>query len=58
MSQSLILPMMEQGQIFDTSKMREWLTTQRSLMPTPIIEPHHAILLSKIGGAPWPARGS
>jgi len=35
MSQSLILPMMEQGQIFDTSKMREWLTTQRSLMPTP-----------------------
>ncbi|MDH4552696.1 hypothetical protein E8E68_22645 [Pseudomonas sp. BN607] len=45
-SQLLILAMMDQGQIFDTSKMREWLTTQRSLMPTSIIEPHHALRLS------------
>ncbi|WP_313739089.1 hypothetical protein [Pseudomonas sp.] len=45
MSQALILQMMEEGQIFDSSKMRAWLTHQRSLVPVPSIEFSHAILM-------------
>ncbi len=45
MSQALILVMMEEGQIFDTARMREWLTTRRSVVPVPSIELHHAILV-------------
>ncbi|WP_296268040.1 hypothetical protein [Pseudomonas sp. UBA6562] len=45
MSQALILQMMEEGQIFDSSKMRAWLTRQRSLVAVPSIEFSHAILM-------------
>ncbi len=45
MSQTLILAMMEQGQIFDTPKMRAWLSTRRDVAPIPTIESHHAILV-------------
>jgi len=46
MSQTLVLVMMEEGQIFDTLRMREWLTTRRSCVSIPAIEPHHAILVT------------
>ncbi|WP_201207557.1 hypothetical protein [Pseudomonas sp. S37] len=44
MSQTLILVMMEEGQIFDTVRMREWLTARRVLVPVPSIDHHQAIL--------------
>ncbi|MCU1723137.1 MULTISPECIES: hypothetical protein [Pseudomonas] len=45
MSQTLILSMMEEGQIFDARKMREWLDGQRGRVPVPSIEVHEAILM-------------
>ncbi len=44
MSQSLILEMMEEGQIFDTERMRAWLVSRRQLMPIPTIDASQAIL--------------
>jgi hypothetical protein len=44
MSQTLILLMMEEGQIFDTARMREWLTARRVQVPVPSIDHHQAIL--------------
>ncbi|MFG0409858.1 hypothetical protein [Pseudomonas sp. NY5710] len=44
MSQSLILAMMDEGQIFDTERMREWLVEQRGQVPVPDIDHNHAIL--------------
>ncbi|GAB1619879.1 hypothetical protein PSN_5649 [Pseudomonas sp. NGC7] len=46
MSQTLVLVMMEEGQIFDTRRMREWLITRRGCVSIPVIEPHHAILVT------------
>ncbi|MFF7065682.1 hypothetical protein [Pseudomonas sp. NPDC008258] len=45
MSQALILVMMEEGQIFDTGRMREWLSTQRGQVPIPAIDHAQAILV-------------
>lgn len=45
MSQDLILVMMEEGQIFDTVRMREWLMANRSLVPVPCIDHPQAILM-------------
>lgn len=45
-SQSLVLMLMEQGQIFDTVKMRQWLDTQRMTIESPSIEIHEALLLA------------
>ncbi|MGV8917300.1 MAG: hypothetical protein ACOH2R_05830 [Pseudomonas sp.] len=44
-SQALVLTLMEQGQIFDTEKMRRWLDTQRITVPVPSIEVHEALLV-------------
>ncbi|MDG9874467.1 hypothetical protein N7592_14885 [Pseudomonas juntendi] len=44
MSQSLILAMMDEGQIFDTERMRKWLIVQRGQVPVPDIDHEHAIL--------------
>ena len=44
MSQALILLMMEEGQIFDTERMRAWLVSRRELMPIPTIDHSQAIL--------------
>ncbi|AGN81751.1 MULTISPECIES: hypothetical protein [Pseudomonas] len=44
MSQALILVMMEEGQIFDTARMREWLAARRVLVPVPSIDHTQAIL--------------
>ncbi|HDS0916632.1 TPA: hypothetical protein QEM85_000600 [Pseudomonas putida] len=44
MSQALILVMMEEGQIFDTARMREWLAARRALVPVPSIDHTQAIL--------------
>jgi len=46
MSQSLILVMMEEGQIFDTERMRAWLASRREEVSIPSIEHHQAILVS------------
>ncbi|MFV3377871.1 MULTISPECIES: hypothetical protein [Pseudomonas] len=46
MSQTLVLVMMEEEQIFDTPRMREWLITRRGCVSVPVIEPHHAILVT------------
>ncbi|MQG95615.1 hypothetical protein F6X59_23270 [Pseudomonas sp. MN1F] len=45
MSQSLILRMMEEGQIFDAERMRQWLTSRRDVIPVPCIDHGQAILL-------------
>ncbi|MFZ5937551.1 MULTISPECIES: hypothetical protein [Pseudomonas] len=45
MSKSLILLMMEEGQIFDTERMREWLVSRRDVMPVPSIDHGQAILM-------------
>ncbi|MFV3402731.1 hypothetical protein ACNFIC_02075 [Pseudomonas sp. NY15463] len=45
MSQALILMMMEQGQIFDTPRMRAWLASRRDQGAVPSIERSHAILM-------------
>ncbi|MBV4514747.1 hypothetical protein ACF8R4_17375 [Pseudomonas sp. FYR_2] len=44
MSQTLILAMMEEGQIFDTARMREWLRARRVQDAVPSIDHHQAIL--------------
>ena len=44
MSQTLILVMMEEGQIFDTVRMREWLALRRVVVPVPSIDQPEAIL--------------
>ena len=44
MSQTLILVMMEEGQIFDTERMRARLVSRRELMPIPTIDHSQAIL--------------
>ncbi|MCO7505910.1 MULTISPECIES: hypothetical protein [unclassified Pseudomonas] len=45
MSQTLILAMMDEGQIFDACKMRQWLEMRRGVMPIPTIDVHEAILV-------------
>ncbi len=45
MSQALILTMMEEGQIFDTARMRQWLLVSRDSMPVPSIDRAQAILM-------------
>lgn len=45
MSQTLILTMMDEGQIFDACKMRQWLHTRRCVVPIPTIDVHEAILV-------------
>ncbi|MBF8638691.1 hypothetical protein ACSFEV_07785 [Pseudomonas fulva] len=45
MSQALILTMMEEGQIFDTARMRQWLMVSRDSMPVPSIDRAQAILM-------------
>ncbi|MFJ4349234.1 hypothetical protein [Pseudomonas sp. NPDC089401] len=45
MSQALILSMMDEGQIFDAEKMRQWLQLQRSVEAIPTIAVHEAILV-------------
>lgn len=44
-SRALVLMLMEQGQIFDVSKMRSWLTEKRKLVDIPAIEIHEALLV-------------
>jgi len=44
MSQALILAMMDEGQIFDTARMREWLAARRVLVSVPSIDQPQAIL--------------
>ena len=43
MSQALILLMMDEGQIFDTGLMRQWLTARRDLEAIPVIDHRQAI---------------
>lgn len=45
MSQALILVMMEEGQIFDTARMRAWLTDRRAGVAVPTIDHGQAILM-------------
>lgn len=42
---ALILTLMEQGQIFDVDKTREWLPRQRLKVAVPCIEIHEALLV-------------
>jgi len=49
MSQALIRVMMEEGQIFDTERMREWLGARRNLESVPIIDHSNAILVRWAG---------
>lgn len=44
MSQVLVLTLMEEGQIFDTEKMRGWLQAQRCVVPVPSIDTDQALL--------------
>jgi len=44
MSQALILVMMEEGQIFDTERMRQWLATRSDQGSIPSIDQSQAIL--------------
>ncbi|MGE7990535.1 hypothetical protein ACQKPE_05700 [Pseudomonas sp. NPDC089554] len=45
MSQALILVMMDEGRIFDTLRMRQWLVERRGVMAIPSIESDQAILV-------------
>lgn len=45
MSHSLVLMMMDEGQIFDAVKMREWLSTRRGAVPVPSIGEQEAIVV-------------
>ena len=45
MSQSLVLLMMNEGQIFDSTKMREWLEVRRGVVPVPSIDLNQAIIV-------------
>ncbi len=44
-SDALVLTLMEQGQIFDVSKMRVWLAGKRRDGGIPCIEIHEALLM-------------
>lgn len=44
-SDALVLTLMEQGQIFDVSKMRIWLAEKRRDGAIPYIEIHEALLV-------------
>lgn len=44
-SDALVLTLMEQGQIFDVSKMRIWLVRKRKGMAIPFIEIDEALLV-------------
>lgn len=44
-SKSLILRLIEQGQIFDVARMRDWLAERRQLVDVPSINTHQAILV-------------
>ncbi len=44
MDASLVLTLMEQGQIFDVKKMRAWLKHQRNTVEIPHIFAHNALL--------------
>ena len=44
-SRALVLTLMEQGQIFDVNKMRDWLAEKRDLVDIPAIEIHEALLV-------------
>ncbi|WP_179027738.1 MULTISPECIES: hypothetical protein [Pseudomonas] len=46
MSHALIMMMMEEGQIFDTRRMREWLKIRRRVTLKPTVDVLEAILLS------------
>ncbi|EFW80216.1 hypothetical protein ALP26_103932 [Pseudomonas savastanoi pv. glycinea] len=46
MSQALILTLMDEGQIFDTIKIRRWLGLQRSTVAVLTIDVRQAALLS------------
>lgn len=43
MAQALILLMMDEGQIFDISLMRQWLTARRDMEAVPLIDHRQAI---------------
>lgn len=45
MSQTLILTMMEEGQIFDARRMRQWLELRRGVIPIPTIDLDEAIMV-------------
>jgi len=44
-SHTLVLTLMEQGQIFDVDKMRNWLAVKRRSEAIPNIEVHEALLV-------------
>ncbi|MFJ3468805.1 hypothetical protein [Pseudomonas sp. NPDC090201] len=44
MSLALVLSLMEQGQIFDTERMRSWLKAQRCVVSVPSIDVDEALL--------------
>jgi hypothetical protein len=44
MSLALVLSLMEQGQIFDTERMRSWLKAQRCAVSVPSIDVDEALL--------------
>ena len=44
-SNELVLTLMDQGQIFDVSKMRIWLAARHEEGVTPYIEIHEALLV-------------
>ncbi|GFZ63075.1 hypothetical protein PSE10B_46880 [Pseudomonas amygdali pv. eriobotryae] len=44
MSSALVFTLMEQGQIFDTERMRTWLRAQRCEVSLPIIDIDEALL--------------
>jgi hypothetical protein len=44
-SDELVLALMDLGQIFDVSRMREWLENQRVDVAIPSIEIHQALLV-------------
>lgn len=46
MSHALIMMMMEEGLIFDTRRMREWLNRRRRVTLKPTVDVLEAILLS------------
>ncbi|QXH54294.1 hypothetical protein KSS94_12005 [Pseudomonas fakonensis] len=45
MSQALVLRMMDEGQIFDAQRMRDWLAGRRVEGEVPVIELHEAIVV-------------
>ena len=45
MANALVLTLMEQGQIFDVAKSREWLANKRLMEAMPCIEIEEALLV-------------